>query len=111
MAGIKVQTIDIVFDGKTVQVKNPEKGSFELNKALHDPVEFKKFVIDPKIFVKNYGLEIDGTISAKLSEMIGGYDSLEQLKNVSADLTNAATGWAVAAGSYSIATSKIAVAF
>lgn len=111
MAGIKVQNIDFVFDGQKVQIKNPEKGSFELNKALHDPVEFGKFVVDPKTFVKNYGLDIDESISVKLSDMIGGFVSIEDLKGASTSLTNGATAWAVASGSYSIATSKIAIAF
>jgi hypothetical protein len=108
MAEIKAGTVDLIVDGKKIQIKTPTKRNFQLNKALTDPAEFKKFVADPGAFAKGYDLDIDPAISKKLSDVLKGLSSLDQLK---ATDQVALTAWAVASGVFSFATSKIAVVF
>jgi hypothetical protein len=111
MPEFKTTNIDLLVDNKTIQIKNAQKGNFALNKALTKPAEFKKFVADPKAFAATFGLDIDKDVALKLADMASGFGSLDELKTAAPDMTVAATAWAVASGSYSIASSKIAVAF
>jgi hypothetical protein len=101
----------MVVDGKVINIKTAEKMNFELNKALVDPNNFKLFANDPKAFVKGYKLDIDTDISNQLSRKLKGVASLETLRSMSGDGTVEATVWAVAVGAYSVASTKIAVAF
>ena len=111
MPGIKTQSIDLLVNGKTIEIKNETRGNFALNKALMQPEQFQKFAANPQDFAAGFGLNIDKDIALQLSEMVGGFTSLEELRNAGPDLTVAATAWAVAAGAYSVASSKIALAF
>ncbi len=111
---IKGNTISINVDGKIIDIKNPKRGGWDLNKALLDPKNFKDFANDPQAFTGKYGFKVDADISAKLKDALKGVDSLEQLRGLVGTRDPSivgATVWAVAAGSYSMASSKIAVAF
>jgi hypothetical protein len=112
MPKIKAKTLDIVADGKVINVKTPDKLNFEMNKALQDPEKFKRFAADPRSFAKEYRLEIDQDISRQLSQKLKGIDSIDALGRIRGRGGEVeATVWAVAEGAYSVASTKIAVAF
>ena len=113
MPEIRTTTLDLIVDGKKINVKTQEKKNFELNKALGNKDKFAKFVANPRDFVKAFKLDIDHDISAKLSDKLSGIGSLEELVRIRGgdDGGGDATVWAVAVGAYSMASTKIAVAF
>lgn len=110
MPEIKTQTLSLFVNGKTVEIKKPSKLNFELNKELNTDVGFASFLQDPKAFAKKYDLEIDQDLSNQLKAKLAGFSSLDELQKLKGG-DSGATAWAVAAGSYSIASSKVAVAF
>ena len=113
MPEIRTTTLDLIVDGKKINVKTHDKRNFELNKALANKENFAKFVSNPRDFVKTFKLDIDHDISAKLSDKLSGIANLEELIRIKGgdDGGGDATVWAVAVGAYSMASTKIAVAF
>lgn len=113
MPRITGQTIKLEIDGKIIDIKKPSKRNFSLTKSLLDDIKFQEFVNDPKGYAAKYDFDIDHDISAKLKAKLDGTKSLEDLKKVLDDPWDpaGATVWAVAKGVYSVASSKIAVAF
>lgn len=103
--------LSLSIDGMQVQVKVPSRRNFELNRALANPERFREFASDPRRFVAQYDLQIDRDISDQLVQRLKGIDSLGMLKDVLGPDVVGATLWAVAAGVYSVASSKVAVAF
>lgn len=115
MPRIKAPTLSLDIAGKIIEVKKPSKRNFDLNKALLRPEDFQKFVTDPKSFAAKFDLAIDDDIATTLSAKLDGLTNLNDLKTVlvSPDPFGpvGATLWAVAVGVYSVASTKIAVAF
>ena len=112
MAEIKANRLSILADGKSIEIKNPSKLNLELNKALLDPQQFQSFTADPKGFAERFDLKIDPEVSSALSAKLSGIKSLDDLQRVTrGEGDGGATVWAVAGGSFSVASSKIAVAF
>lgn len=110
---IKAKTLKLTVDGnKTIDIKVDSKRGAELNKALIDPANFAEFAKNPKQFAAKYDLTIDQDISNQLIKKLHGLDSLEAVRRFvkPGDLVGA-TLWAVASGAYSVASSKVAVAF
>lgn len=108
------QNISLNIDGKNIEIKNTFKLNSELNKVLLDANEFAKFRENPKDFAKRFELDIDAEISDKLKEKLNGINSVKEIheKIFINDIQNKATTvWAIAQGSYSLASSKVAVAF
>ena len=113
MAEIRASQLTILVDGKSIEIKNPSKLNLEFNKALIDPMQFQSFVADPKAFAERFDLQIDPEVSSALAEKLSGINSLDDLQMLrqGGDEVPGATVWAVAVGAYSVATSKIAIAF
>ncbi|KDM90105.1 hypothetical protein [Photobacterium galatheae] len=112
MPRIKGDKISLLVDGKVIEVKNPSKLNWDLSKSLIKNDNFKEFAKDPKKYAAKFDLEIDADIAAKLTRRLEGFESLKEAEELFGfDPRVAATAWAVAAGAYSIASSKIAVAF
>ena len=110
MANAVPNTIVLVVDGKSVEVKNANPLNSQVGDALKDPKEFKAFAKDPAAFAKRFGLTIDPDVSALLSKSIGTAISLEELRSGGGNVRPSAVLWAVAVGVYSLAATKIAVA-
>lgn len=114
MPRIKAPTMSLNIDGKIIDVKKRSKRNFELNKALMNPDSFQKFTADPRKFAAKYDFDIDNDISTALSTRLEGIKSRDELINLvsipDGDVVSA-TVWAVAKGAYSVASTKIAVAF
>lgn len=110
MPEISAKTLSLLVDGKNVEIKNEKETQIDLNNALQDPAKFKEFAKNPATFAKEYGLQIDEALSAQLSSKLKDAGSVDDMQNV-VDGANEATVWAVASGSYSVASSKIAVAY
>lgn len=110
---IKAKTLKLTVDGnRTIDIKTESKRGAELNKDLLDPARFAEFADNPKEFAAKYGISIDREISNQLSIKLKGLNSLEAVHHfVNPGDRVGATAWAIAVGSYSIASSKIAVAF
>lgn len=110
---IKAGTLRLTVDGnKSIDVKLASKRGAELNRALLDPANFKEFAADPKKFVGKFDFQIDRDISDQLTAKLTGIKDLEELKKFVNPIDPvASTVWAIAVGSYSLASSKIAVAF
>jgi hypothetical protein len=113
MAEVKASTLSLNVDGRIVDIKTPEKKNFELNAALQNPSDFREFAKDPAGFAKKFGLVIDKDISQQLSKKIASFDSLGNFQQFlkAGGGESEATLWAVAEGSFSVSSSKIAVAF
>jgi len=114
MGRIKAPTLSLNIDGKNIDIKKRSKRNFDLNKALLNPDDFQKFTADPRKFAAKYDFDIDNDISTALSARLDGIQSREDLMSLLArpDVGPvSATAWAVASGLYSIASTKIAVAF
>lgn len=111
MSRISAKSLDLVADGKIINIKTPEKKNFELNKALLNDAEFAKFASNPKEFAKKYKLNIDKSVSDQLASKLNGINRIDDLARISRDDGGEATVWAVAVGAYSMASTKIAVAF
>ncbi|MEC5289576.1 hypothetical protein VSX64_01375 [Aurantimonas sp. C2-6-R+9] len=110
MPEISAKTLSLLVDGKSVEIKNEKETQTELNNALQDPDKFKEFAKSPAAFAKEYGLQIDEALSAQLSSKLKDVQSVGDMQKVMRG-TNEATVWAVASGSYSVASSKIALAY
>ncbi|MEA2935863.1 MAG: hypothetical protein QOD74_2509 [Variibacter sp.] len=112
MPAIKTSKLSLVVDGKNVDLKTPEKRNNDLNLSLKNAGDFKAFTADPAGFASRFGLSIDKDIAAKLASSLSKFDSLASLQ-AAQDKGSlvAATVWAVAVGAYSVASTKIAVAF
>lgn len=109
---IKAKTLNIVADGKPIDIKVESKRNADLNKALLDPANFAEFAKNPKGFAARYDLNIDREISDQLVTKLHGIGSLKTLNRyINPIETTGATVWAVALGAFSVATSKVAVAF
>jgi hypothetical protein len=110
---IRADNISLTVDGKTIELKNLSKQNGQLNEALRDPAQFQDFAQDPKAFAARYNLAIDESISSALRGKLTDIKSIEQglsaLGSVGSD--RATTVWAVVQGVYSVASSKVAVAF
>ncbi len=113
MSEIKVNTLSMLVDGKQIEIKKPSKLNFELNKALLTEQGFSDFKADPQAFAKKYDLSIDATLASQLKAKVSGVKNLNELQAIMREGEGGAgaTAWAVAAGAYSVATSKVAVAF
>lgn len=110
---IKAKNLKLIIDGnRTIDIKTESKRGAELNKALLDPEKFVEFSKNPKQFAAKYDIAIDRDISDQLSTKLNGLDSLEAVRRFvnPVDLVGC-TLWAVASGSYSVSSSKVAVAF
>lgn len=110
---IRANTLRLnVDDNKTIDVKVDSKRNAELNRALLNPEKFQEFSKNPKAFAEKYDLKIDKQISDQLVTKLDGIKDLDMLsKYVDPVSMRSATVWAVAVGAYSLASSKIAVAF
>ncbi|MDR6659656.1 MULTISPECIES: hypothetical protein [Tardiphaga] len=109
MPKIPSLSASLLVDGQVIELKKDGADNFALNKALTDAANFKKFAADPASFARDFGLSIDLGISTQLSKKLVGINSLQDLSLT--QVGGEATAWAVAAGSYSVASTKIAVAF
>lgn len=107
------QIVEITIDGKTAEITKPTARHDELNAALRDPASFQRFKIDPAAFTVEYGLSIDPELAAALRQQLVEARDLDHAHQLAAIGSGggSATVWAVAGGAYSVATSKIAVAF
>jgi len=110
---IKAKTLKLVVDGnRTIDIKVESKRNAELNKAFQDPKQFVEFAKDPKKFAAGYGISIDREISDQLVTKLHGLESVEAVNRFVNPIDRVgATLWAVAVGVYSVASTKIAVAF
>ena len=112
MPRISAKNLSLVVDGKSVEIKNPQKGNFDLNKSLLTDEGFAKFADNPQKFAKEHGLSIDKDISAVLASKMKGLKSLEEAHRILNPMEmRATTVWAVVSAAYSVATAKVAVAF
>lgn len=112
MSRIKAkQTLNLVVDGKVIEVKKPSRRNYELNMSLRKKKNFEDFVRDPKKYAALYDLEIDDGISNQLQAKLKGIKSIKDLRRLPDIDDVSATVWAVAKGAYSMASSKVAVAF
>lgn len=112
MPRIKANIINLQVDGKIIEVKKPSKLNFELSKALINKDRFQEFALNPKDFVAKYDLNIDHNIAKQLQEKLVGIESINDLNILLNDPGDSQTTvYAVAKGSYSMASSKIALAF
>ena len=105
------KTLELAVDGKSIDLKSSRTAAHKINVALGDPAKFKSFAADPKGFLAGHGVAIADDLAAHLQSRLTGVISLDHLKTVSDGDTPSATAWAVAVGAYSIASSKIAIAF
>lgn len=114
MSEIKTNTISLVVNGKTIEIKTPTKLNFELNKELATDGGFTAFVSDPQAFAKKYDLNIDADIANQLKTKLSGIKNLSEMQAYmgkgGGEGGAGATAWAVAVGAYSIASTKIAIA-
>lgn len=118
MPEIRSTRLGLSVDGRTIELKNERKGNFALNRALAKPEGFREFAANPAAFAAKYHFEIDETLSKQLAERLAGIESIRDLRDIvtgggftdPADKVGA-TLWAVAEGSYSVSSSKVAVAF
>ena len=118
MPEIRSTDLSITADGRVIEIKNARKGNFALNKAITRPEGFRNFAEDPAAFAASHGLNIDAEIGKALAASLKDVESLKDLHEIVrggafADPggTVSCTLWAVAAGSFSVASSKVAVAF
>jgi len=105
----KARKIQLVIDGKPIDVQVENQRTEELNAALRDPEQFRLFAKDPKAFVAKFGMQIDKEVSDQLAKKLVGKSDLSKLSS-GAEMPQA-TIWAVAEGIYSVSSSKVAVAF
>lgn len=110
---LRADNISLNVDGKTIELKNAQLGNADLNTALDDPTKYKEFIADPKGFAAIYGLTIDDNAANHLSVVLSGTQNVSEVDSkVFRDPSRVgATVWAVASGSYSVSSSKVAVAF
>lgn len=110
---IKAKNLDLIADGKRIELKNLAKQNLGLNEALLNEKNFQEFASDPKTFASKYNLEIDEGIASALHDRLAGVTSLKEAQQTLVNPIDevGATLWAVAKASYSIADSKIAVAY
>jgi hypothetical protein len=105
-------SLSLSVEGKNVEIHHDTSKVFDLNKALTDQTKFKQFANDPKAFAAQYGLTIDHSVAGQLKTRLAGLDSLADVQSLTGgDGGDPATVWAIAAGSFSISSTKIAVAF
>jgi hypothetical protein len=105
------KTLELAVDGKSIDLKSSRTAAHKINIALGDPAKFKSFAADPKGFLTGHGVTIADDIAAHLQSRLAGVNSIEHLRAISDGNPVAATAWAIAAGAYSIASTKIAIAF
>jgi hypothetical protein len=74
--------IDLVVDGKTIEIKKPSRRNFELNKALLNPGAFQDFARNPRAFAARYDLNIDADISLALSTRLQGITTLKEARSL-----------------------------
>jgi hypothetical protein len=113
---IKTRTLRLMVDDvRTIDVKVESKRNADLNKALLDPALFPEFARDPKEFAARYDINIDREISDQLVTKLHGLDNLETVDRFingrGFDDRLGATLWAIASPVYSVASTKVAVAF
>lgn len=111
MPELKTETLTFLVNGKTIEIKKPSKLNFELNKELNTDKGFADFLADPQAFTKKFDLDIDEDLANQLKNKLAGLKSVKDLESIVNWGGDGATAWAVAAGSYSVASSKVAVAF
>ena len=112
MPKIVPTSMSLQVDGKSIEIHSDKAKVFELNKALANAGNLKEFANDPRNFAAKYGLALDPQISGQLKSKLAGVNSMVELASIHGDDGGAgATVWAVAGGAYSLATSKIALAF
>lgn len=111
MPELKTETLTFLVNGKTIEIKKPSKLNFELNKELITDKGFNDFLADPQAFAKKFDLDIDEDLANQLKNKLSGLKSPKDLESLVRSGGDGATAWAVAAGAYSVASSKIAVAF
>jgi hypothetical protein len=105
------KSLELSVDGKAIDLKSSKSAAHKINVALGDPAKFKTFAADPKSFLAGHGVTIDDALAVHLQSRLSGVTSLDHLKIVGGGDDPGATAWAVAVGAYSIASTKIAVAF
>lgn len=110
--GESAKIVSLVLDGKVVEIKNEKRLNGDLNRSLLDDKNWDAFVSDPKSYTSKYGLVIDDSLSNQLHTQLKGLKSIDAARTALDRLGwRAATVWAVAAGAYSVSSSKVAVAF
>lgn len=110
-----IEKLDLSIGGKSLAVKDDGDSARRLNQALRDPDDFAQFAADPAKFAKGHGLEISKDMAEQLKVALNGVESLQEAvgkvgmgRNPGDVMT---TVWAVVAGAYSVASTKVAVAF
>lgn len=110
-----IDKLEVNLGGRTMAIKDEGDVARRMNQALRDPDEFTQFAADPAKFAKNYGLDISKDMSEQLKVALNGVDSLQEAvgkvgvgRNPGDVMT---TVWAIVAGAYSTASTKVAVAF
>lgn len=105
------KSLQLNVDGKSIDLNASKAAAHKINVALSNPAAFKTFSADPKSFLAGHGVTIGDDVASHIQSRLSGVASLEQLKIAGGDDPAPATAWAVAVGAYSIASSKIAIAF
>ncbi|MER9684681.1 MULTISPECIES: hypothetical protein [unclassified Mesorhizobium] len=105
-------SINLNIDGKNVTIENAPQKIKELNTFLENEDNFKQFAQDPDASLKKFNMTVDPDFIDQLKNRLNGKTSIKDLQSkVGQGGEDNATLWAVAAGSYSISSSKVAVAF
>jgi hypothetical protein len=105
------KSLQLSVDGKSIDLNASEAAAHKINVALSNPATFKTFSADPKSFLAGHGVTIGDDVAGHIHTRLAGVASLEVLRNIRGDGPVSATAWAVAQGAYSIASTKIAIAF
>lgn len=97
------------------RVPAPGESDASITDALKNPNEFPRFVADPKQFMQDYNITVQPELSNKLKDAFSSYNTLDEattgVLGGGPGCEQCATLWAVAEGSYSVSSSKVAVAY
>jgi hypothetical protein len=102
-------TPTLQMEGNSVTIPDPQTAS-ELNQELQQPENFRAFADDPSAFAAQRGLEIDPGFANQLRDQLRGVPDLTHAHEKAAT-GDYVTAWAIAEGSYSIASSKVAAVY
>lgn len=108
----RVSGMTLNVGGVGAKVSQPQaKDAKAMTAALQTASGFADFKANPRSFAARFNVAIDATLSNKIKSSLRGIDSLKAARTKLGTNPRAATAWAVAVGAYSIASSKIAIAF
>jgi hypothetical protein len=107
------QKVILLVNEREIEIPTDDIKLIEFNKLLLNPENFKKFTKDPMEYAASYGIKIDKDLSADLSAVFDGFDSIEEARKTIEELNSRemATFVAVAKGYLAVVDTKIALAF